>query len=319
MKIGDKVRVLDGSEEGRVIEFKNNGIVEIEIEDGFTIPVMKKNLVVVAEAEATYFEKKVTQTSQETKETSLPSNKASIGHEYFLGYIPTNENDLAVNFYNYSGKKMLFNISEKKDHASKSIAHGALDAGKSVFVTYLKMNQFDQWPELFIQIIEINHTLSPLNQAKEYFIKPKPKSFFISKGPIPGESKQGYIIGIKNEIKIEPEKIKESFFNPTETPKEISRNRQGGTRVIDLHIENIKTDYEGLKKEDILEIQVNHFEKELDKAVQDGVESIKFIHGIGNGSLRHILHKKLSQASHIRYFEDADKGKFGYGATEVHL
>ncbi len=319
MKIGDKVRVINGSEEGRIIEFKNNGIVEIEIEEGFTIPVLKKDLVVVAEAEATYFEKKAHPIPPEAAVSAKQPVKNSVDQKYFLAYLPTNENDLTVNFYNYSGSKILFNISEKKDSASKSLAHGVLETGKSVFVTYLKMNQFDQWPEFFIQIIGINHTLSPLTQAKEYSIKPKAKTFFISKGPIPGESKQGYVLGLKNEQKIEPEKIKESLYTSTEATKDTPKKRLGGNRTIDLHIENIKSDFQELKKEEILEVQVAHFEKELDKAIQDGVESIKFIHGIGNGSLRHILHKKLSQASHIRYFEDADKGKFGYGATEVHL
>ncbi len=41
MRIGDKVRLLRGTEEGRIVKIKDNKIVEIEIEDGFIIPAMK--------------------------------------------------------------------------------------------------------------------------------------------------------------------------------------------------------------------------------------------------------------------------------------
>ncbi len=322
MKIGDKVRVISGSEEGRIIDFKGHNLVEIEIEDGFSIPVMKDDLVVVAEEESTFFEGKSSPTpvSQKQDKGQSPIKSSSIPHDFYLAYIPTNENDITVYICNNSSEKILFNISEKEIGKIKSISHGSLEAGKSTFVTYLKLDKFERWPELFLQIIPVYTSLSPISSSKEFSIKPKAKSFFTSKSKIPGFDKEGFIIGIKKGAKIEAKKIQESLMEQnTAEDKELKRQPSGGDVTIDLHIEAIREDYLSIKKEEMLDLQIQQFEIEMDQAIRKGVNSIKFIHGIGNGSLRLAIHKKLSQLDHIRYFEDADKGKFGYGATTVFL
>ena len=318
MKIGDKVRVIKGLEEGRIVRFKSNNIVEIEIEDGFTIPVMMGDLVVVAGEEASFFNQKSTGSTTTPAKESTSANPSLVPDELFLGYIPLNERDLTVNIYNYSPYKVLFNISEKNGTIIHSLAHGPLETGKSAFVTYLKIDEFEKWPELFIQVMPVHTSPSELTPVREYIIKPKAKSFFISKSKIPHADKEGYVVGIRNEVKIEAQRLKESLFEQKELSKEIPTvKKTGGDRVIDLHIESLREDHLTIKKEEILDIQKSVFEKELDNAIREGLNSIKFIHGIGNGSLRHIIHKALSQAAHIKYFEDSDKGRFGFGATTV--
>jgi len=44
-----------------------------------------------------------------------------------------------------------------------------------------------------------------------------------------------------------------------------------------------------------------------------------FIHGVGNGTLRHMVHKKLSQYTNIKFYKDSMREKFGYGATLVKI
>ena len=56
-----------------------------------------------------------------------------------------------------------------------------------------------------------------------------------------------------------------------------------------------------------------------DPAQLEGVKTIKFIHGIGNGVLRDKIHKLLSKNDTIQYYEDANKERFGYGATLIHF
>ncbi|MGB5931214.1 MAG: DNA mismatch repair protein MutS, partial [Cyclobacteriaceae bacterium] len=55
MNIGDRVRMMKGSEEGVVVRFLQNDLVEVEIEDGFQIPVLKRELVVISAQEDEYF------------------------------------------------------------------------------------------------------------------------------------------------------------------------------------------------------------------------------------------------------------------------
>ena len=51
MNIGDRVRVLHGKEEGIIRKVSAGGRIEVEIEDGFVIPVLKSEVVLIAEAE----------------------------------------------------------------------------------------------------------------------------------------------------------------------------------------------------------------------------------------------------------------------------
>jgi dsDNA-specific endonuclease/ATPase MutS2 len=55
----------------------------------------------------------------------------------------------------------------------------------------------------------------------------------------------------------------------------------------------------------------------LDAAIVNQLPEITFIHGAGNGILKHELHKILSAHKKIKTFMDARKEKFGYGATKV--
>ena len=58
------------------------------------------------------------------------------------------------------------------------------------------------------------------------------------------------------------------------------------------------------------------FINQLTKARSLEYQSITFIHGVGNGTLKEKLRKYLSQQKDLSYRE-AQKEKFGYGAIEV--
>ena len=86
---------------------------------------------------------------------------------------------------------------------------------------------------------------------------------------------------------------------------------------VDLHIECLVPEGENVEVGDMLSIQIREFETRLDQAIASNVEEITFIHGIGNGILKGEIQKRLSKHPHIKYFKDARKERFGYGATTV--
>jgi hypothetical protein len=55
MNIGDRVRLVHGREEGIITKVLPNNIVEVEIEDGFRIPVKRNEAVVISELEQKVF------------------------------------------------------------------------------------------------------------------------------------------------------------------------------------------------------------------------------------------------------------------------
>lgn len=57
----------------------------------------------------------------------------------------------------------------------------------------------------------------------------------------------------------------------------------------------------------------------MDQAILAGLDEIIFVHGVGNGTLKTKIHKILSDSNSIKFYKDARKEKFGYGATLVQI
>ncbi|WP_375417662.1 Smr/MutS family protein [uncultured Hymenobacter sp.] len=91
---------------------------------------------------------------------------------------------------------------------------------------------------------------------------------------------------------------------------------------VDLHLEALRPDGnkdEELSNAAILRLQLDAFEDALIRALATNMHEIIFIHGTGNGVLRKEIHRQLSRNKDIKFFEDAQKEKFGFGATLVRL
>jgi len=85
---------------------------------------------------------------------------------------------------------------------------------------------------------------------------------------------------------------------------------------IDLHIDAKSA---GLNSNEILEYQLNEFEKAFDNALVMNCDYLKVIHGIGSGILRNEIHKRLSKKPVVKFFEDGDKERFGFGSTIIYF
>ncbi|RYF81012.1 MAG: hypothetical protein EOO03_16945, partial [Chitinophagaceae bacterium] len=91
---------------------------------------------------------------------------------------------------------------------------------------------------------------------------------------------------------------------------------------IDLHIEQLTDNHETMDNAGMLMLQLQTFETSLDRAIGAGMHEITFIHGAGNGVLRKEIQKRLSSFQKqklIKFYEDARREKFGYGATKVKI
>ena len=89
---------------------------------------------------------------------------------------------------------------------------------------------------------------------------------------------------------------------------------------VDLHLEALRPDGTAdLSNTAMLRLQLDAFEDTLSRALATNMHEIIFIHGIGAGVLRKEIHRQLSRNKDIKFFEDAQKGKFGFGATLVRL
>lgn len=331
MNIGDKVRFLRGTEEGVVSKLLDRNLVEVEIEDGFAIPVLQSELVVVSADEGSAFNKPSHSAAidQNPYQKSKQIDKAVL-KGFHLALIPLNDQLCSIYFLNPASTDILLMVNEiNGKEEEKTICSEKVFARHASKITEGNMNHISTWNTFSITILqETNQWSIPIRPLKKT-IKLRAKHFQKDLKPIEILNKNGYLISLNPEVAeaVEPtaqldiEQLKNSFYEPKDfSPIEkLSQHKFAAATEVDLHIEAIDSNYENLPKEDILRIQMEIFERKLDQAIASGIGEIIFVHGVGNGILRNSIHKSLSGHQHVQFFKDAQKEKFGYGATLVKI
>ncbi len=334
MNVGDKVRAIHGIEEGIVIRIVDEKIVEIETADGFTMPFVKSELVIVASEETQYFDKNQDESvlkTQKSGKKSVSEPSHSIQHKgIYLAFIQLTNDLYDLFLINNTELDLLVTFGEDKNNRFKNIFVDKIASKKSERINQYKLSDFDHWPKFSIQFL--------MAKAKSHFnfppmaksIRFKASTFHKSKGTAPILGQDGFIFQLDKEvIEVKPTDIVEAIQNkPLASEKnvltepEIQGKKKSISRTaqeVDLHIESLSDDVDFLEPNEIFSIQINHFEKAFDQAIMTNADSITFIHGVGSGALRHHIHKHISSHPDVDFFKDANKSKFGYGATFVKL
>lgn len=87
--------------------------------------------------------------------------------------------------------------------------------------------------------------------------------------------------------------------------------------VVDLHISELLDTTAGMSHTDILNYQLEVFNKTLEEYKQKKGMKIIFIHGKGEGVLRNAIVKELRYRYKSYSYQDASFQEYGYGATQV--
>ncbi len=310
--------MLRGREEGVVTRFLPGNQVEMEIEDGFRIPVLRSEIVVVSPMEALRFRNESVFEPQ--KPPTRPDIVANKG--FYLAFVPQNDRDMAVHLVNNTDWELPFTIGEEKSNRFTGLQSGILKAR-----THLKLNQlyqtekFEEWPTFVVQALWFRNGVATLRPPLVKRLKPRAQSFYKSKKLVPVLNNNGHLFQLdeeNNDKPIEPQEIRTKMFEPNSEPETIAIERPSAT--VDLHVEALLPGGQGKRTSaDLLELQLKTFEKSLENAIAAGMDDITFIHGVGNGVLRMELHRRLSKHAGVQFFQDAQKERFGYGATKVKL
>lgn len=103
----------------------------------------------------------------------------------------------------------------------------------------------------------------------------------------------------------------------SERKKSISPKRKKKDGIeIDLHIENLVENHSEMGNWEIIQLQLSHFEKAMNKAILKKEKKLVVIHGVGNGVLKKEIRYTLNKYENC-IAHDASYQKYGAGATEI--
>lgn len=326
MNIGDKVRLVHGREEGVIYAFLPGNIVEIEIEDGFRIPVLRNEIVTISPVEGQRLVKE--QDSRKIgsqNDIIVPRNAPFAEKGIYLAFVAVNDRAVTMHIINNSDWTLPFTAVAINEQVSTGLAGGVLQPRTAQKLSELVMKDFEIWPTFELKMLyyrDGNHTLP---QALTKKIKCRAQSFYKNKGKAPVLGKEAFVYQIDEENpKVEPQATPGNLSNDLKTSlmgggKAETHVLEKPEQVVDLHIEKLTKHVGSLSNDSILKTQLAAFESSLESAIANGMEEITFIHGAGSGVLRTELHRRLGKNQHVNYFKDAQKEKFGYGATLVKI
>lgn len=321
MNIGDKVRVLRGREEGIITRIIDSKLIEIEIEDGFQIPVLKSEVVIVAKEETAYFKQEQASSPAAAEPAKAAPRSTPVNEGIFLAFRPLNDRVVAAYLINNSIQQLPFSFFEERNSQLKGIACGNLAAGSFSKLAELNIQQFEQWPAYVFQCLffpprATDQLKVPLTKK----IKFKASTFYRSKKTAPVLNAEAYTFRLDEQtMTVDPQQLKESLHANKEIQAKAAGLSEAPPALLDLHIEKLTSDADGLSKQEMLKLQMDAFEKHLDMAIAAGMEEVTYVHGVGNGTLKNAIHKYLGQQEQVLFFSDAQKEKFGYGGTLVKL
>ena len=358
------MRLLTGREEGIVTRLLDNELVEVAIDNDFTIPVLRREVVVVAAEEQKAFGKTAAAVANERKAASSGAARAAqaageqptaasaptkkggaptpppvkIAKGLYLALVHQSPELLAVHVINNTDADVLYTYGEERpDGTYRGLASDKLDAkSASKPLGHWHLKDFDKWPAVLVQLLphQLNGTTAyDLLSKRTQF---KAATFYKSRQQAPIIQKEAYLFQLDEKPAVPlapptPDKLAETLKaqlsgDAPAKPAAVAPAPEPVKALVapphelDLHIEALRPEgADGLSNTAMLKLQLDVFEDALSRALATNMHEIVFIHGAGNGTLRKEIHKQLSRNKDIKFFEDARKEKFGYGATLVRL
>ncbi|MDR3693605.1 Smr/MutS family protein [Mucilaginibacter sp.] len=310
-KLGDFVRFVDEKMEGFVTRIIDEQMIGVTGEDDFEIPVLASKVTTVHGYVPAGSVKETK--ADEPEFTGEFSSKG-----VYLGFVNDPKANSVVHFHlvNDTSFQLLAALTTSGQNKFKGEFAGVIAPKTAVKIYSGQMADLQLWPKFTLNITF--YTTQNIEPPAPLAIheKFKAKDFAGSKKQVPVLKQPGWLIQLdEHEVVIDAQKLKESFFK---SPEEKTKLDKPGKEV-DLHIEKLRNDYQFINSSEILKIQLEHFHKSLDAAIVHQLHEIVFIHGAGNGTLRNEIHKILGKHPKVQTFMDAQKEKFGYGATKVIL
>lgn len=348
MKKGDKVRFLSEIGGGIVAGFQGKDIVLVEDEDGFQIPVRVNDVVVVenddyhvnpiAPEPKSHEEKDYDPADRPITFRAEPEErKGGDALSVYLAFIPVDPREMTrtkfeaylVNDSNYY-VAYSYLASEGANWSMRSV--GEIEPNTKLFI-----EEFDKEGLGTLERVAVQ--LMAYKRGKSFMLKPTVdvqlridtvkfyKLHTFQENDFFEEPALLYTV-IENDqpsrpLVIDAKKLRQEMARKAsnDVGPQVVRPARKQVKdepvVVDLHAGELLDTTAGLTAADILNYQLDVFRKKMEEYKNHHGAKLIFIHGKGEGVLRHaIIHELDYRYKGCRY-QDASFREYGYGATQV--
>ena len=354
MKIGDKVRFLNTVGGGVVKGFQSKEIALVEDEDGFDIPVLIRECVVIEPAKDIQVRTQASVTGQlhqeENKlqtqiihkqaEAPLFVEETKEGEQITvcLAYLPVDRRNLSNTAFecflvNDSNYELSFNYMTKLENSWVSRETGIVAPNTKIFIDEFGKEEINDRENSCLQFIaykknkpfNLKNTFSAelrVDTVKFYKLHSFRENDYFE------EDALLYFLVKKDlperELKISAEELELAMIEKKDArreriqPVKKKQGRNEGEIIeVDLHIDELLDSTTGLLPVDILNYQLEKFHEVMNENLKKRGQKIVFIHGKGNGVLKNEILKELKSKYKTVYYQDASFREYGYGATMI--
>lgn len=332
--IGDKVRLKQTGDEGEVVSLLNDKMAEVSV-GGTVFPAFTDEL---EHPYLEWFTNKATRKKKISLPEQLPVEKITaripkLAKGTYLSFIPVFADDafdevvdyLKIYLVNELPFDIKYTYEQRVGENSIFKLDGVIHAFGNIYLHNVPYANMNDKPKFHWKLA--HHTNIKIAPA-EGMLRIKPEKLFEHINQVISKNEPAFSYQLIADFLPEPVKPlpNENFPEPlkpiikekTAKDKFTSiNNLEPAKYELDLHIEALVKNLNGLTNSDMLKIQLDTLEKYLHLAIVHRQHSMVVIHGLGKGTLKEEVHKVLKRTPEVGRYKNEWSAKYGFGATEI--
>lgn len=348
MKIGDKVRFLSEVGGGRIVGFQGKDVALVEDADGFEIPMLIKELVVVQTDEYNIpmpqqRQKKTEETPHDKSDVAVPYRGKTTANEIkggdilnvYLAYVPVDIKQVSTTPFetylvNDSNYYLYFTYANIENQSSMVRSQGLIEPNTKMLLDRFEKSQLNDLERVAVQLIAFKDgkpfAMKPavgvelhIDVVKFYKLHTFQENDFFEEPALLYDivrndqpAKQLFV----NAEDVKQALLQKKDVQPARKPVQKKEERNAVLEV-DLHINALLDNTHGLSNADMLQYQLKKFVEVMEQYKQQQGKRIVFIHGKGEGVLRKAVLDELRRKYPRCKWQDASFQEYGFGATQV--
>ena len=279
-------------------------------------------------------------------EPEVPDRQSVLGNYSFrakntpgvyLAFVPHDQKWLVtgmVEIYlvNYSSLDVLYTFYLEGEKKLFGKDYDVLFSGNKIHIDTIDRDELLKWTKGIIQIIFFHEKPEKIFMPVSTEFDISPKRFNDEHNYVASQFMEerlllvslAQVASLNTIVTVEESKMDEEALIRQKAlemkPTSLIEKHQVGPReaVVDLHIGELIADFKHLSPNEIMKIQMDYFTKCIESAVDRNFRKVTFIHGVGNGTLKSAIMKKVQDYEHADSHL-ASLAKFGVGAIDVNI